>query len=123
VNAYIDNQVKAQVEAMQSAWMRYFLTYDPAPALEKLTVPVLALFGGKDLQVPAVQNEPAVTQALEKGGNKDYTVKVFPDANHLFQSATTGNPSEYATLKPEFTAGFLDTISAWILAHTVAASK
>ncbi|MGH4006126.1 MAG: alpha/beta hydrolase family protein, partial [Pseudonocardiaceae bacterium] len=35
--------------------MRSFVTYDPGPALDALDVPVLAFFGGKDLQVPPTQ--------------------------------------------------------------------
>ena len=117
VDLWVEKNVEAQIQAVSSPWMTFFMTYDPAPALEKVKVPVLALFGGKDLQVPAEANEKAIMAALDKGGNTDYTAKVFPDANHLYQSAKTGSPNEYATLKPEFTAGFLDTISNWILAR------
>lgn len=120
VNTWIENNVQAQVQSVDNAWMKFFLTYDPAPTLQKVTVPVLALFGGLDLQVPADANRTAIMAALDKGGNKDHTARVFADANHLYQSAKTGSPSEYATLKPEFTAGFLDTISDWILAHVAA---
>jgi len=35
-----------------SPWFRYFLKYDPRPVLAKVTCPVLALNGEKDLQVP-----------------------------------------------------------------------
>jgi len=115
---WVEDNVQAQADAMERPWMKYFLTYDPAPTLEKVSVPVLALFGGLDTQVAAEPNRAAVTAALERGGNKDYTVKVFPDANHLYQSARTGSPGEYASLKAEFTAGFLETISDWILEHT-----
>jgi pimeloyl-ACP methyl ester carboxylesterase len=123
VNQWADRMVQAQLESVQSPWMKFFLTYDPAPALEKVKVPVLALFGGLDLQVPAEANRDAIMKALDKGGNKDHTAKVFPDANHLYQKAVTGSPNEYASLKPEFTAGFLDTISDWILARVQVPAK
>jgi fermentation-respiration switch protein FrsA (DUF1100 family) len=110
--------VDAQIAALQSPWMQFFLAHDPATVLEKVTVPVLAVFGGLDLQVPAEENRAAIEKALERGGNKDGTVKLFPDANHLFQKAVTGSPTEYAALPPEFVPGFLDTIGDWILAHT-----
>jgi uncharacterized protein len=118
IDAWAEKSVEAQISALQSPWMQFFLAHDPAPVLEQVKVPVLALFGGLDLQVPAEENRDAIVKALEKGGNKDVTIKVFPDANHLYQAAKTGSPSEYATLKPEFTPGFLDTISKWILAHS-----
>jgi pimeloyl-ACP methyl ester carboxylesterase len=118
VDQWAEKSVGAQVAALQSPWMQFFLSHDPAPVLEKVKVPVLALFGGLDLQVPAEQNRDAVVKALEKGGNKDVTVKTFPDANHLYQKAVTGGPAEYATLPPEFVSGFLETIGDWILAHS-----
>jgi len=122
VDAWAAKSVEAQIALMQSPWMQFFLAHDPATVLEKVQVPVLALFGGLDLQVPAEENRAAIEKALERGGNKDVTVKVFPDANHLYQAAKTGSPAEYAMLKPEFTPGFLDTISEWILAHTKVAT-
>ena len=39
-------------------------------------------------------------------------------ANHLYQRAGTGSPSEYATLPKEFVPGFLETISGWIKVRT-----
>jgi fermentation-respiration switch protein FrsA (DUF1100 family) len=55
--------------------------------LEKVTVPVLALAGEKDLQVPPKENLALIERALKKGGNKQYTgvlmLKPFvPTCNH-----------------------------------------
>jgi len=117
VDAWANRVVQAQLDQMAIPWMTFFLTHDPAATLEKVDVPVLALFGGKDAQVPAEMNETAMKAALAKGGNTDVTTKVFPEANHLFQAAGTGSPNEYTELEPEFLPGFLDTISEWILAQ------
>jgi pimeloyl-ACP methyl ester carboxylesterase len=116
--AYVQNVAKAQTMAFNSPWFRYFLAHDPAPALAAVKCPVLALFGEKDMQVAAKQNLPVMEQAFKKGGNRDVTLKVLPDANHLFQASKTGSPSEYASLKKEFVPGFLEMISAWILEKT-----
>lgn len=113
--AYVKSAVAAQLAALQSPWFRFFLDYDPAPALALVKCPVLALFGEKDTQVSPRQNLPAMKKAFQKGGNEDVTFKVFPDANHLFQKASSGSPSEYAALKKEFVPGFLETISGWIV--------
>jgi uncharacterized protein len=118
IDQWAQKRVDEQMLGMQGPWMKFFLTHDPAPVLEKVHAPVLALFGTKDVQVLAATNEPAVKAALEKGGNKDVTTKVFPDANHLFQAAQTGSPTEYATLKPEFAPGVVDTITSWVVEHT-----
>ena len=115
---YVQNVAKAQTMTFQSPWFRYFLAYDPAPALVAVKCPVLALFGGKDMQVAAKQNLPVMEQAFQKGGNREATIKVLPEANHLFQKAKTGSPSEYAALEKAFVPGFLETISSWILEKT-----
>ena len=41
---------------LKTPWFRYFLTYDPRPALAKVKCPVLAINGEKDLQVPPKEN-------------------------------------------------------------------
>jgi len=111
---YIKTMVDAQIKQFSSPWIKFFLTYDPAPTLEKVKCPVLMLFGGLDLQVPPAQSKAPMEKALQEGGNKDYMSVVFPKANHLFLSANTGSPSEYASLPKEFVPDFLDTIKDWI---------
>ncbi|UCC39802.1 MAG: alpha/beta fold hydrolase [Candidatus Aminicenantes bacterium] len=114
VDAYLKNQVEGMYKQFSSPWFEFFLEYDPAPTLEKVACSVLLLFGELDLQVPAEMNNKAMVKALRKGGNKDFTAKIFPKANHLFQSAKTGSPSKYAKLPKEFVPGFLDYITDWI---------
>ncbi len=114
---WISSAVDMRLNTLTSPWMKYFLTYEPAPVLENVKCPVLLLFGGKDLQVPPHQNEKPMSDALKKGGNKHFDVKIFPDANHLFQEAQTGSPSEYGSLKKEFVTGFTDYVTNWILKY------
>lgn len=111
---YVKSMVDLQIKQFESPWMKYFLLYNPAPTLEKVTCPVLMLFGEIDLQVPPSQNREPMENALIKGGNKDYKTIVFPKANHMFITANTGSPSEYNSLPKEFVPGFLDTIKDWI---------
>ena len=47
--ASLEQAVAAQVRQVNNPWFRYFLTHEPAPVLERVTVPVLALHGEKDL--------------------------------------------------------------------------
>jgi pimeloyl-ACP methyl ester carboxylesterase len=98
-------------------WFPSFLNYDPGPDWAQTTVPVLGLFGGKDVQVDAEQNAPALEAALAEAGNEDYEIVVLPNANHLFQEAETGAVSEYGTLPAEFTPDFLPTIIDWLREH------
>ena len=95
-------------------WMRYFLRLDPQIALKKVTCPVLAINGSKDLQVPAEQNIPAIKAAVESNGNKHVTVEILPNLNHLFQTCKTGSLSEYATIEETFSPDALKVIAKWM---------
>jgi uncharacterized protein len=95
-------------------WMRYFLRYDSRTALRNVHVPVLALGGTLDLQVPASENLSGIDAALKAAGNKDYRVVELPNLNHLFQTAATGAPSEYATIEETVAPAVLDLIASWI---------
>ncbi|HEY6253940.1 MAG TPA: alpha/beta hydrolase [Candidatus Angelobacter sp.] len=65
-----DAQIGAVVRQLNIRWLRFFLTYDPAQALRKVTCPVLALTGEKDLQAPPKQNLPAIRKALAAAETK-----------------------------------------------------
>ncbi|MBZ5581282.1 MAG: alpha/beta fold hydrolase [Acidobacteriia bacterium] len=92
-------QADAALQSLTSPWYRYFLEYDPAPALAKVKCPVLALDGGKDTQVSAKQNLPVIRKTLEAAGNKDFEALEMPGLNHLFQTAKTGAVTEYAQIE------------------------
>lgn len=110
--------VKLQVQQIATPWMHYFIKYNPAPTLEKVKCPVLALNGEKDLQVPPKENLGAIKAALLKGGNKNATVIELPNLNHLFQECKTGSPQEYATIEQTFSPTALTEITKWIKTQT-----
>jgi hypothetical protein len=104
---------EAQARTVASDWFRFFLAYDPAPALQRLRIPVLALIGGRDLQVPPDLNLPALREALKS--DRDAEVREMPGLNHLFQTARTGAPSEYGDIEETLAPAALDLITDWIL--------
>jgi uncharacterized protein len=107
-------QLRGQIPRLTGPWFRDFLGYDPGPALRNVKVPVLALNGELDLQVPPALNLPAIVAALEKGANADYAAVKLPRLNHLFQTATTGSPAEYAAIEETFAPVALGAVSDWI---------
>ena len=115
LDAFLKKKTNSLYDQYTSPWFRFFIRYNPAPALEKMTCPLLAIFGGRDVQVPAELNEKALLHSLLKGKHQDFTVKVFPRANHVFQKANTGSESEYPELPKQFVPGFLDYMTAWII--------
>jgi fermentation-respiration switch protein FrsA (DUF1100 family) len=108
-------QAEAQMKQIRSPWFQYFLQYDPAPALEKVKCPLLAINGEKDRQVPPSQNLSAIRKALEAGGNTHFEADELPGLNHLFQTAKTGSPIEYADIEETMSPVALDKVASWIL--------
>ncbi len=110
--------LKAQLQSLLSPWLKFFLTYDPKPTLSKVKCPVLAINGEKDLQVPPKENLNAIEEALKAGGNQNYTIKEIPNLNHLFQTAQTGLPAEYAKIEETISPIALKIIGDWIFEQT-----
>lgn len=107
-----DSNIKAQARSIVNPWMLEFLFYDPLPALKKSVIPALALNGEKDLQVPP-ENLDLISESY---GNKDaLTIIKVEGVNHLFQSSSTGLPSEYSKIEETFSEKVLKIISDWIL--------
>jgi len=111
-------RVDGALRQLTAPWSLYFIRYDPAPALRQVTCPVLALDGSKDLQISATQNLVAIRRALTEGGNTHIVVKEMPGLNHLFQTATTGLPTEYPEIEETMAPVVLETITQWILANS-----
>jgi fermentation-respiration switch protein FrsA (DUF1100 family) len=102
-----------------TGWFRFFLRYDPRPTLRKVQIPVLALNGEKDLQVPYKENLDGISTALKEAGNKDYSIVRLPELNHLFQHTRTGLITEYGEIEETISPVALKTMSDWILKHTI----
>ena len=113
------SSVKSYLPIYKTPWYRFFITFDPAPVLKNVKVPVLALNGEHDLQVPAKENLDLIAAGLKAGGNVDVTVKAFPRLNHLFQTSQTGLLSEYGQIEETMSPDVLKTVSDWILHRTV----
>jgi pimeloyl-ACP methyl ester carboxylesterase len=88
--------------------------YDPMPALEKVKCPVLAVFGELDTLTPVTETVANYRKGLGKAGNKDLTIKVFPNADHaLLVWPKPGDQTHW----PVLAAGYLDTMTNWIKEH------
>jgi dienelactone hydrolase len=89
-----------------------FLSFDPAPVWEKVRVPVLSMWGASDSLVPAEKSRAILERALRKGGNKDYTLRIFPIAGHgLPVIRGKGEPWDWPRLAP----GYQELIVGWLL--------
>lgn len=111
-------QLSAQVNSMTSPWYLHFMRYDPTKDLKKIKCPVLALNGEKDIQVDAAMNLTAIKQRVSENGNKNVTVKAYPNLNHLFQTCKKGTLAEYGELEETFSPEVLKDMTEWILSNT-----
>ena len=106
----------AQIDSLgaKNPWMRFFLAYSPDTTAKRVKVPVLILQGGTDRQVTPDQAEK-LGAAFQAGGNRDVTVRVFPDHNHLFITDPSGNPQGYALLPTnKVDPAVLGVIAEWL---------
>lgn len=114
-----EGALEAQVAGVTSPWMRWFLAYDPGPALRALLVPTLAVNGSNDLQVLAEPNLSAIEAALTAAGNPDFTIVELQGLNHLLQTSETGLISEYGKIQETIAPLALETIGDWIVRRFV----
>ena len=110
--------IEGQLSSVGGPWFRYFLIHDPRPVLRQVQVPVLALNGELDLQVPAAENLAAIKAALRESGHDRFVVQELPGLNHLFQTAETGAPAEYSRIEETMSPAAMEIVSDWILETT-----
>jgi pimeloyl-ACP methyl ester carboxylesterase len=115
--------LEGQIQMVATPWFRFFLDYDPRPVLRKVTCPVLALNGMKDVQVDPGPHLRQIEEALKAAGNQDVTIKEMPNLNHLFQTSKTGAVSEYGAIEETIAPVVLETIADWILKRTSAVER
>ena len=109
MNSFVESQINRQLSTAKSNWFKSLIEFEPVDIITTLEIPMLAVFGGKDTQVPPSSNAEISEQLISDHGLK-LDVAVIEDANHLFQRANTGMPSEYGMLERQFAAGFTETI-------------
>jgi uncharacterized protein len=91
---------------------------DPIPWIRKLTVPAIWLYGGLDKIIPdrlSVRRLDPITQ--EPG--RDFTIAVFPNANHALVETTTGLTAEMLR-SDRFAPGLFSRVASWLRTHGLA---
>ncbi|MCH5234616.1 MAG: alpha/beta fold hydrolase [Muribaculaceae bacterium] len=91
-------------------WLKYFINYNPIEDIKNISIPILMLYGEKDIQVPPALNVPLLLENFP-----DMNVKVYPDLNHLMQHSTSGKLTEYAEIEETISTEVLEDIKQFIL--------
>jgi len=113
-----DSQKKSideRIGTLLTPYFRDIIKCDPSVALSKVSCPVLAIIGEKDLQCPPKENIPALEKALRAGENRNFRVIEMAGLNHLLQTSTSGAMSEYASIEETISPQALTAISDWLL--------
>lgn len=109
---------KSTLAQFSSPWLRQFAKMDPRDALAFVRVPVLALNGTKDMQVPADANLGEIERALTGGACPSVTAVRMVGLNHMFQPAETGMLGEYPVIATTFDERAMGLIAGWVRAST-----
>ena len=106
-------QPATKLEDIVPSW-KLQMGYDPMPALEKVKRPVLAVFGELDTLTPVAETTANYRKGLAKAGNRDVTIKIFPNADHALLVWPKPNDQVHW---PVLAAGYLDAMTNWINKH------
>jgi pimeloyl-ACP methyl ester carboxylesterase len=87
--------------------------YDPVPTLRQLRTPTLAIWGELDNNIMAEKNKVAWEAALKTAGNRDYTLRILPNANHAQFEAKIGSNAEAPKLQ-RIVPAYFSTIQDWL---------
>jgi pimeloyl-ACP methyl ester carboxylesterase len=110
----LPDAAKARIVALDTPWFKFFLDYDPAPALRAVKCPVLMITGGTDLQVDPDLNLSLAENIFAAQANNDSEVLRLPNLNHLFQTCDTGSPGNYSRIEETFSPIVLEKMVDWI---------
>ncbi len=103
-------QIVEQFRSSGNAWSVRFLELNPAPYVKETKCRVLAINGGKDMQVLAERNIPMLQELLPEA-----ETRIYPELNHLLQHCNTGLPAEYYDIEETISPQVLEDMIKWIL--------
>jgi pimeloyl-ACP methyl ester carboxylesterase len=107
-------QDSASLALWKSKWFKSIYHHDPRPVLGRLRVPVVAVFGELDVQVPPAQSVSELERAFAGSRSGLLTLVRLPAVNHMLQPAPTGRMEEYATIEQTLAPEVLAALDRWL---------
>jgi uncharacterized protein len=114
IKAAQSDVIRIQGIRFNARWFRDFLAYDPAPVLARISVPVLAITGGQDVQVP-----PEDVAAMGRLVQGPFEGHVAGDLSHLLRPdpGSVGPRGYRRAVRQPVSPEALDLITAWVGQH------
>jgi pimeloyl-ACP methyl ester carboxylesterase len=112
--AYAVNQGRLPATDELKDLYGFGLDHDPVPALEQITQPVLIFLGEADPFVPTEYSALVFDKAFKKAGNQDYTIIIYPGADHSIE-VPIKSAQGLTVLK--YVEGYHETMTNWVVAH------
>ena len=109
---FTEENKRTTLSQLSSNWFFTFFHINPPKFIKKIKCPVLTIGGEKDLQVEATTNNALFEKLLPK--NKYHQFLTIPQANHLLQTCTTGEPSEYGEIEETIQPKALEIMLEWM---------
>jgi fermentation-respiration switch protein FrsA (DUF1100 family) len=100
------------VAKVNARWMREYIVYNPAADLPKIRVPILAITGGKDIQM-----DPADLEQMSKIVKTDFESHMVPDVTHMLRPDAEEPPSLSSyneQVKEPLDPRVLSLVSEWL---------
>jgi len=94
---------------------------DPMPWIGKLQIPAVWVYGGRDEQVPARLSVRRLDPVAREPG-RDFSIRVFPHANHALVETKTGLTSEMLRAD-RFAPGMFPFVRTWLRRHGLADAR
>jgi pimeloyl-ACP methyl ester carboxylesterase len=106
--------MRIQGMRLNARWIRDFAAYDPAPVLARITVPVRAITGGEDLQVP-----PEDVDAIGRLVQGPFDGHVVGNLSHLLRPdpGSVGPRGYRRAVRQPVSPQVLDLITGWVARH------
>ena len=98
---------------------RRLLLFEPVPTWERVRVPVLAVWGSEDPNLPARRSRELVEAALARGGNRRATFVMLEGANHNLALAPPPGAWDFPRRPPRFAS----SLSTWLGQNVLARTK
>jgi dienelactone hydrolase len=110
-------QDSAAIALWTSRWFKSLFHHDPAPLLREIEVPLLAIYGALDLQVPPNASLAALEHHFAGARRRLLRAELLPGVNHMMQPARSGTMDEYRTIEQTIADRVFAVLDDWLQRH------